>query len=91
MLAILTDSKPAISTLRKLDNKDTCVAWVQGHKVIEGNEEVDKLAADKLCREASILGHESGAREWSGLRAWSKRVRVETRGGSRELHPQKTP
>src|SRR5258708_1830373 len=103
MLAILTDSKPALFTLRKLDNgvapprseiearilkelckrtgtQDTLVAWVKGHKGVEGNEE-----ADKLCREATILGHESeGVVTPAGLRAWSKRVRAEARGGSGE-------
>ena len=89
MLAILTDSKPAISTVKKLDsgaappwseiearllkelckrtgnNQDTCVAWVKGHKGIQENEE-----ADKLCRTASILGHESeGVATPAGLRA----------------------
>ena len=71
MLAILTDSKPAISTLRKLDkgttpprseieariikelcrrtDKDTCVAWVKGHKGIEGNEEPQQTScAERL-------------------------------------------
>ena len=37
------------------NHNDTCVvAWVKGHKGIKANKE-----ADKLCREASILGHES--------------------------------
>ena len=41
------------------------VAWVKGHKGVKGNEE-----ADKLCREASILGHETeGVVTPAGLRA----------------------
>ena len=56
------------------------MAWIKGHKGIQGNEK-----ADKLCREASILGHESeGVVTPAGLRAWSKRVRAEARGGSGE-------
>ena len=38
-----------------------------------------------MCREASILGHESdGVVTLAGLRAWSKLVRAEARGGSGE-------
>ena len=58
------------------------MAWVKGDKGIRGNEEA---ASDKLCREASILGHESeGVVTPAGLRAWSKRVRAEARGGGGE-------
>ena len=105
MLAVLTDSKPAISKIKKLDSgaapprskiearilNELCrrsqdhlytgsLAWVKGHKGIERNEK-----ADKLCREALILGHESeGVVTPAGLRAWSRRVRAEARGGNGE-------
>ena len=53
------------------------MAWVKGHKGIKDKEE-----AHKLCREVSILGHGSeGVVTPAGLRAWSKRVRAEARGG----------
>ena len=89
MLAILTGEAPPRSEIeakileelcKRSGNQDTCVPWVKGHKGIKGNEE-----ANKLCREASILGHESeGVVTPAGLRAWSRRVRAEARGGSRE-------
>ena len=47
------------------------MAWVKSYKEIRGNEE-----ADRLSKEASILGHKSeGVVTSDGLRAWSKRVR----------------
>ena len=53
---------------------------MKGHKDIKGNE-----AADKLSKEASILGHESeGVVTPAGLRAWARRVRAEARGGAGE-------
>ena len=59
------------------EQQDTCVTWVKGNKGIKRNEE-----ADKKCKEASILGHESkGVVTPPGLRAWSKRIRAEARGG----------
>ena len=53
--------------------KDTCVPWIKGHKGIKGNK-----AADKLCRETSILRRES---ERADLRTWRKCVRAEAGGG----------
>ena len=51
--------------------------WVKGHKDIKGNE-----AVDKLSKRPSILGHESeGVVTLAGLRAWSRRVGAEARGG----------
>ena len=64
----------------QIQYKGTLQKNVKGRKGIEGNKE-----ADKLCREASILGHESqGVVTPAGLRAWSKRVGAEARGGSVE-------
>ena len=57
--------------------RDTCAAWVRGRKGIRGKED-----ADRLSKEASIYGHESeGVVIPAGLRAFSKRVRAEARGG----------
>ena len=76
MVGLLSDCKPA---MRVVENKsqETYIAWVKGHKYINGNE-----MADKLSKEASILGHESeGAVTPAGLRACARRVRAEARGG----------
>ena len=53
---------------KRTGKKDIYMTWVKGYKKIKGNEE-----ADKLCREALILGHKS----WevvtpASLRAYSK-------------------
>ena len=40
--------------------------------------------ADKISKQASMLGHESkGVVTPAGLRAWARRVRAEARGGNR--------
>ena len=58
--------------------KDTYLAWVNGHKDIKGNVE-----ADRLSTQASRLKHDSeDVVTPTGLRAWPTRVRAEARGGS---------
>ena len=60
--------------------QETYMAWVKGHKDIQGN-----VKADKLSKEASILGHEfEGVVTPAGLRAWARRERKEARGGGGE-------
>ena len=57
--------------------QDTYLTWVKGHKDIKGNEEVDRLS-----KRASILGHESErVMTPAGLRAWSRRMRVDAGTG----------
>ena len=58
--------------------QETYLTWVKEHKEIKGNE-----AADKRSKQASILGHESeGIVTSADLKAWSRRVRAEARGGN---------
>ena len=71
-----------LHTLETRENnlQETYMAWVKGHKGIKGN-----VKADKLSKEASILGHESqGVVTPAGLRAWARRERKEARGGGGE-------
>ena len=101
MVVLLSDCKPAIRVVEKLDSgveaprsnieariqhalearenklQETYIAWVKGHKDIKGNE-----LADKISKQASILGHESeGVVTPADLRAWARRERAEARGG----------
>ena len=71
-----------INALETRENnlQETYMAWVKGHKDIQGN-----MKADKLSKETSTLGHESeGVVTPAGLRAWARRESKEARGGGGE-------